>query len=121
MFLHPSDLSFKLLRESTSYFGYNPRRCFEASSSVAKLEVAKREVASVIRDAAGKECDNIMRLLHDTRTGSNVSHKIFQISPTNTDTSRLLSDCQFEAVPRWALDLLLEQYDTPHCRSQRGA
>src|SRR6266567_8066446 len=35
IFLHLFDLSFKLLRKSTSYFGYNPRRCFVASSSTA--------------------------------------------------------------------------------------
>jgi len=36
------DTTFKLLRESTSYFGYNPRQCFDASFSVKSLR-AKTE------------------------------------------------------------------------------
>ena len=84
IFLHPFDLSFKLLRESTSYFGYNPRRCFEASLSIIMiimLDVNRREVASVIKGAAGK-ANNIMQLLLDTRMGDlNVSHTIFRAVP----------------------------------------
>jgi hypothetical protein len=112
IFLHPSDLSFKLLGESTSYFGYNPRQCFEASSSIATLEDKIQEVASAIRRAAGNTSYNIMQLLNEAQTGgSDVSHTIFQIFPSNTDTNRLLSHCHFETVSRWALDLLLCQYE----------
>jgi len=108
IFLHASDLSFKLLRESTSYFGYNPRRCFEASLSVANLESIKKEVESVIRGVSKKGIDYIIELLLDTQTGgSDVSYMIFQNFPTNTDTNQLLADCRFETVSRWALDLLL--------------
>jgi hypothetical protein len=54
-----------------------------------------------------------MQLLLKTGTGgSNVSHAIFQISPTNTNTNQWLSECQFETVSRWALDLVLRQYET---------
>ncbi|KAF8273634.1 hypothetical protein EI94DRAFT_1676237 [Lactarius quietus] len=38
LFLHPSNLSLKLLEESTSYFGFNPRACFEAALSVKKMD-----------------------------------------------------------------------------------
>ncbi|KAN0103607.1 hypothetical protein V8E52_011816, partial [Russula decolorans] len=112
IFLHPCDLSFKLLRESTSYFGYNPRECFEASSSAANLRAKMSEAATLISDAPG--C-GITELLGDARAygsnrQSNVSHKIFQIFPTPTDTNRWLSKCQIEAVSRWALDLLLRQH-----------
>ena len=52
---------------------------------------------------------DIMRLLRQSRTdGHNVSHKFIQISPSDTD--RLLSNCQFQPVSSWALDLLPRQY-----------
>ena len=108
----PADISLKLLRESTSYFGYNPRRCFQASVFVDKLEVAKRDAASAIRSAAEEMCDNIMKLLHDTHIGNNIiSHMICQIFPTNTNTYWLLSECHFEPISRWALDILLSEYE----------
>ena len=37
--------------------------------------------------------------------------QFFQILPSNTDPKPLLSDRQFEAVSRWALDLLPRQYE----------
>jgi hypothetical protein len=50
-----------------------------------------------------------MQLLHKIRTGgSDISHIIFQKIPA--DTERLLSECRFESVSGWALDLLLDQY-----------
>ena len=60
IFLDPRDITFELLEESTSYFGYNPRRCFEASSSIANSKVIKKEVESAIKDAARGD---IMQLL----------------------------------------------------------
>jgi hypothetical protein len=67
--------------------------------------------ASQISFTGIPSCD-IARLLRDARAGgSNVSHTIFQKFPTPTDTNRLLSNCQFEAVSRWALDLLLRQHE----------
>jgi hypothetical protein len=70
------------------------------------------EAATLISDAAG--C-GITELLGDARAygsnrQSNVSHKIFQNFPIPTDTNRWLSECQIEAVSRWALDLLLRQH-----------
>ena len=53
-----------------------------------------------------------MHLLRGTRIGDfDVSHTIFQKFTTDTDTKRLLSDCHYETVSRWALDLLLEYKD----------
>jgi hypothetical protein len=43
IFLHPRDITFKLLRKSTSYFGYSSRQCFNASYSETRLK-AKTEV-----------------------------------------------------------------------------
>jgi hypothetical protein len=90
------------------YFGHNPRRCFEASSSIAKLVSKKQEVVSVVEDAAKNGGDNLMRLLN--AGASDISHMIFQISPITTDTDQLFVCCQYEAVSRWALDLLLRRY-----------
>ena len=114
IFLSPSDLPFKLLRDSTSYFGFNPRRCFEASSSVI-LKTKVRELENAIHKAA--EDWRIMELLLSARTGgtqtgvSNVSHKVFQIVPPDTDPNRWLFSCHFEAVSEWAFEVLLKKYE----------
>ena len=94
------------------YFGYNPRQCFEASSSATSLKAIKMRVESAIKDAAR---GNLMQLFLDCQKGdATISNTIFQIFPTNTDTdtntNRLLSHCQYEPVSRWALNLLLRDY-----------
>ena len=74
----------------------------------------KKMVESAITSAAGGD---VLRLLSETQMGDSnaISHTIFQISPTNadtdTDTGRLLSHSKYEAVSRWALDLLLRYYE----------
>ncbi len=66
----------------------------------------------MIEDVAKNGGNNLMQLLYETRTGpSDVSHMIFQISPITTDTDRLFVFCQYEAVSRWTLDLLLRRYE----------
>jgi hypothetical protein len=108
IFLNRFDLPFKLLRESTSYFGYNPRQCFGASLSVSNLYGKRDRTVFVIKDAATH--NNFVQLFRSTQSGTNnVSHMIFQISPT--DTNRLLSSCKFEPVSRWAFEHLLCQYE----------
>ncbi|KAI0277011.1 hypothetical protein BGY98DRAFT_982636 [Russula aff. rugulosa BPL654] len=108
IFLHRLDLPFKLLRESTLYFGYNPHQCFKASSSAARLDDIKDSVVSAIEEAA--MTSNFVQLFCGTRSGAlDVSHKIFQNFPSNG--KRLLSGCQFEPVSRWALDFLLRHYE----------
>jgi len=110
IFLYPFDISLKLLSLSTSYFGYNPRLCFNTARAVGVLETKKEVVMSRIRDVAGKE-SNISQLLHSTRRGnSDVSHSIFELSPAND--KRLLAQCGFGAVSPWALDVLLTEYET---------
>jgi hypothetical protein len=108
IFLQPLNLPFKLLRESTLYCGYNPRQCFKASFSAARLGIMKSFVVSAIGEAATNI--NFVQLFRGTRSGAlDVSHRIFQIFPSNG--KRLLSGCQFEPVSRWALDLLLRRYE----------
>ena len=46
MFLHPLDISPELLKESTLYLGYNPRRCFYSASSMERLEELKGVIKS---------------------------------------------------------------------------
>jgi hypothetical protein len=108
IFLHPFNLPFKLLRESTLYCGYNPRQCFISSLSAASLDEKKESLVSAIGEAAMKS--KFVQLFRGTRSGAlEVSHRIFQISPSNE--KRLLSGCHFEPVSRWALDLLLRHYE----------
>ena len=65
---------------------------------------------SQIRDVAINE-SKISQLLHSSRRGdSDVSHAIFVISPQTK--SRHPAKCKFGAVSRWALDLLLKEYET---------
>src|SRR5260221_8405793 len=110
IFLHPFDISFKMLRESTLYFGYNPCLCFNAAHSVNVLERKKKEVMLQVQDVAGKE-GNIPRLLDSARNGGqSVSHTFFVISPTNK--KRHIWRCEFGAVSPWSLGLLLKEYET---------
>ncbi len=107
IFLYPYDISVRLLKESTSYFGFNPRRCFNASRSMAILESKKADVMGQITGTATGTA-NIIRMLHSARNGdSDASYSIFQLSPR--DESRFLSECHIDAVSTWALDELLKQ------------
>jgi hypothetical protein len=110
IFLHPFDISPRLLWESTSYFGCNLCLCLTSARSIDVLESTKEDVISRIRDVAAQEGD-ILQLLRSSRTDdSDVSHSIFEISPKNE--SRLLAQCEFGTVSRWALDHLLKAYET---------
>ena len=109
IFLHPLDIPFKLLKESTSYFGHNPRRCFTASTSVMELQTQKNEV--VLRALSATQ-NGFSCLVHATRLGdaaSELSNVFFENFPSND--SWHLGDCQFGAVSQWALDLLLMEYE----------
>jgi hypothetical protein len=67
------------------------------------------ELETKINDAPINEAD-IMQLVTNSRTGdSTISHWIFQKFPTNEN--RLLVQCGFQTVSRWALNLLLQKYE----------
>jgi hypothetical protein len=84
-----------------------PNRCFGASLSIHNLYGKRDPTVSVIKGAATR--NDFVKPFRSTQSGiNNVSHKIFQISPTNTN--RLLSNCKFEPVSRWAFDLLMYHY-----------
>jgi hypothetical protein len=110
IFLYPFDISLELLREATLYFGYNPRLCFNAAHSAGVLKAKKEEVTLQILDVSVKE-SNISQLLRSSRKGkSDVSHSIFAMFPR--DKNRLFTQCQFGRVSPWALDILLDTYET---------
>jgi hypothetical protein len=109
IFLHSRDISVELLRESTSYFGYNPRRCFDASCSVVRLEHKKQELLGQIRDI--ENTSRIMQALQSYGTNADaLSHTIFQISPS--DDKRDLATCHYDAVSRWVFDAVLNVCET---------
>ena len=104
-----------LLRKSTSYFGYNPRQCFDASSSLDALERKQWEVESRIKTIASKGSDCILTLVWSllSADSSDLPYAIFQIAPAGNEEGRFrfLSRCKFEAVSGWALDILLQEYN----------
>jgi hypothetical protein len=110
IFLQPFDISFKLLRESTSYFGYNPRECF-ASGREAILRRKINVLETNIKKYVDKETHSIMQLVTSSLSGDiDISHRIFQIYPP--DRERIFSECRFEPVSSWALDVLLKEFHT---------
>jgi hypothetical protein len=110
IFFHPLDISFELLVKSTSFFGYNPRLCFSSAVSAQELKENKDAILSQFRTAAHAGSD-ISQVLNSSRKGdSDVSGSIFEISPINK--FRLFAQCNFVPVSRWALDHLLETYET---------
>jgi hypothetical protein len=106
MFLHPRDVTFKLLRKSTAYFGYIPRRCFDASYSESRLKAKTEEVLARIREIGGAT-SSILQALNSYRIGADtLSHKIFQ------NKFRQLETCNCEVVSRWVFDSLMMACET---------
>ncbi len=78
------------------------------------MAILKSEMVDVmgqIRGAAKETAYDFMRVLQSVRMGgSNVAQSIFQLFPANE--LRHLSECHFDAVSPWALDVLLKQCQT---------
>ena len=110
IFLHPRDITFKLLKKSTSYFGYNPRRCFDASYSVTRLKAKTEEVLTQITDI-GKEPSRILDVPLAYRMRADAGfYTIFQLYPTNDSRQLVYSHC--EVVSPWAFNSLLDVWET---------
>ena len=109
VFLYRFDISPELLKKSTEYFGYNPRRCFKSASSVQQLEVEKGVIESRITELATEERNMVRVLLSSRDDDTGVSHSIFQISPK--DRLRYFFQCKFSHVSQWALDTFLETFE----------
>ena len=67
------------------------------------VDAARQTVHHALKDSSV-----VQLLVMAQMGGSDVSHKIFEISPA--DEQRLFSDCRFKPVSEWALDCLLKQY-----------
>ena len=107
MFLAGSDLPYSRLRESTTYFGFNPCICFVASSDPVYQVACIRDIEEKIKDAA--QTTSLDSLWCNTWSAKSVSHSIFQMSPR--DNRRLSSQATTAAVSPWALTTLLKIYE----------
>jgi hypothetical protein len=108
LFLNPQDLTYTRLKESVSYFGFNPRRCFQASFSGRNLIQLKQSIEEAVHSMSPNI--EISTIYAETRSSSGLSHLIFQLSPE--DDMRLLGGARVGAVSMWALDLLLKKYES---------
>ena len=81
------------------------------------LEETKALIESRISGIAFRQ-SNMVQVLHSSQMGdTSVSHSIFEISPK--DELRLLSQCQFGYVSRWAFDYFLNSYESRHATEAR--
>ncbi|EDR09963.1 uncharacterized protein LACBIDRAFT_318345 [Laccaria bicolor S238N-H82] len=112
MFLAPPDLSYSWLRESTRYFGFNPRDCFHTPPSINE---ATARIGKNIKECSNNMC--LEEFWRKTRSTKSISQSVFQLFPSVDDDERLLDAAQISAVSPWALTTSLEIYE----RSQTGA
>ena len=111
-FLYPLDVPSTLLKESISYFGNDPRRCFYASSSMFQLKIKKKEVLALIEEVGGDH-KHILKALETCRNGADaVSHQIFQVYPNPMDGSQQFDSCHRKPVSRWVFTSLLNHCET---------
>ncbi|KIL62166.1 hypothetical protein M378DRAFT_166004 [Amanita muscaria Koide BX008] len=106
IFLHPSHLDLARLRESASYFGLNPRRCFQASRSEIHMRSGRLHVTKSIRSIDSSV--NIYDLMMGTFDSKHASHAVFEMFPK--DENRHLLEARIRAVSKWALKQLMEEY-----------
>jgi hypothetical protein len=114
LFLNSNDLTYARLKESTSYFGFNPRRCFQTGSSARRLIQLQQSLEEEARSTSPKV--KISTIFAETYSSSGLSHSIFELSPE--DDIRLLGSARVGAVSMWALDLLLKKYEPTGCSAQ---
>jgi hypothetical protein len=109
MFLALSDLPYSRLRESTTYFGFNPRTCFDASSDPRYQVYCLGVIERKIKETAEKT--SLHSLWNQTCSTKSISHSVFQISPTDLNDDRLITQVAIAAVSSWALTTLLKIYE----------
>ena len=105
VFLHACDVTFKLLRESTLYFGHNPRQCFDASYPQARLEAKKGDVVQAITRLAREPSEILWVLYKHHASADEISDTIFHFIPTNEFRQFEISECV--PVSPWVFDSLL--------------
>jgi hypothetical protein len=107
IFLNPYDFTYARLKESTFYFGFSPRLCFNASFSGNMLRQLMGDIRAAIISISRKT--NIRSLLSSFIKSQMLSHTIFELSPANDQ--RRFGEALVGAVSPWALNLLLEVYE----------
>jgi hypothetical protein len=105
MFLAPLDLSFTQLREFTTYFGFNPCRCFHVPPSIDRVI---SETEDKIKGCSEKL--SLEAFWYQTRSTKSISHSVFQLFPAS-DNERFLDNAEISAISPWALTTLLEIYE----------
>ena len=107
LFLNPQDLTYARLKESASYLGLNPRRCFQASSSTSDLIQLQQSLEESVHSISV----DLLKFHAETYSSSGLPHSnIFELSPG--DDRRLFGGARVGAVSMWALDLLLKKYES---------
>ena len=109
MFLAVSDFPYSRLRESTMYFGFNPRTCFDASSDPRYLVYCLGVIEKKIKETAEKT--SLHNLWNQTCSTKSISHAVFQISPTDLNDDRLITQVITAAISPWALTTILKIYE----------
>jgi len=109
IFLHPEDLVYSHLQESTTYFGLNPRKCFFASASPENLDQLREIIRKQVQGVPCTEPDLYRRLCCQTFPYEPFFDSVFHLFPKND--MRLYDEAEVAAVSPWALDVLLNAYE----------
>ncbi|KAF8510508.1 hypothetical protein BU17DRAFT_70030 [Hysterangium stoloniferum] len=115
IFLHPQDLTYARLDASRTSLGINPRLCFVASTGCDFLEDEVASLENLI--AAVPSSTSIISLIHDTRSGGEFSHHLFEIY--NRDHRHFFSNSLIKPVSDWVFGRLLEQYEERQASAAR--
>ncbi|EDR09962.1 uncharacterized protein LACBIDRAFT_293780 [Laccaria bicolor S238N-H82] len=107
MFLAVPHLPYSRLQELTTYFGFNPRTCFNARLKPHYLLDYLGSIEKKIDETAKKT--SLESIWRETCSRKSISHSIFQISPK--DDRRMLSQVTTAAISPWALTTLLKIYE----------
>jgi hypothetical protein len=110
IFLHRRDLTYARLKKSSFYLGLNPRNCYKASISSDELSAYMTNVSTKISQIPLSR--TITNLLAHATTSDGVSHLVFELSPDPEDENRRLNRAHIGAVSKWALNILLADYET---------
>ncbi|KIL61777.1 hypothetical protein M378DRAFT_821552 [Amanita muscaria Koide BX008] len=110
IFLNPQNLDLANLRESTLYFGFNPRNSFNACKSGFGWDYYRAEIVDTIRSIKPRDV-SLHALMNGTISASNdsLSHLVFEILPSNEN--RYFSEARVQPVSSWVLEQLLEHYE----------
>jgi hypothetical protein len=104
IFLHPEDLLYSRLQESTTYFDLNPCKCFFASASPENLVRLRENIRKKVQ-AISLKPDLYRTLCRQTFPHEPLFDSVFYLFPKND--MRLYDEAEVAAVSSWALDVFL--------------